>query len=186
VRLGGQERLRTLVTALADDVGEVAVGCMFALLICMQARAGPEVAEALVAEPGAIPRLLQMHAGAVSVRGGGGWGGTVGMTLGLAAIVRLQVALMSSLSHPLPLVTPLHVTGTACSTTCGVCHISLISAGTLLSGLATDSAPARRAILAVDGALMLLVSAAVLRLGLLCFVLLKDKKLLGQVVRHGP
>jgi len=80
MRLGGQQMLRTLAKALADDVDDAAVCSTSALFHCMQT--GTEVAEALVAEPGAIPRLLQMHAGAVSVRGGvGGWGGTVGMVV---------------------------------------------------------------------------------------------------------
>jgi len=75
VRLGGRGMLRTLAKAVADDVDAVALGCMPALGLCMQAQTSQEVADALVAERGAIPRLLQMHAGAVSVCGGGmGWG----------------------------------------------------------------------------------------------------------------
>jgi len=75
VRMGGQQLLRTLAKAVADDGDDVVQRCAFALGHCMRDPTAQEVADALVAEPGAIPRLLQHHAGTVSVRGGGGGGG---------------------------------------------------------------------------------------------------------------
>jgi len=82
MKLGGRQMLHNLVKALADVVDDVAVSCLFALINCTQGQTAPEAAQAvLVAEPGAILRLLQLHVGAVSVCGGGGGGSTVGMVV---------------------------------------------------------------------------------------------------------
>jgi len=66
-RLGGLDMLRTLAKALADDGEDVAVGWTYALCKCVSETTSQEVAEALVAEQGAIPRLLQQFGEVVSV-----------------------------------------------------------------------------------------------------------------------
>jgi len=145
--LGGREALRTLVKAAADDADDVAGACVHAIGRFLCKTNALVIAEALVAQPGAIPRLLQMHAGAVSVRGGvGGW---VGWGSG-RRVEQLQAAKLG----PSPTYTRLR------------CLSSIQqqskpeyfkTAATLLGVLAADSAAGRRAILAVDGALKLLV-----------------------------
>jgi len=74
-RLGGREMLRTLAKALAADDEDVAAGCAYALKNCMCNTTAQEVAEVLVAQPGAISRLLQQHVGAVRAWGGGAGAG---------------------------------------------------------------------------------------------------------------
>jgi len=107
--------LRTLTKALAADDAEVSEQCVNALWACSHESNTHEVAEVLIAEPGAIPRLLQHFVQPVSVWVVVGEGCWIGCWV-WEAVEELEVALMSSwlaLLVPTPPAGPSlsHVTG---------------------------------------------------------------------------